>query len=167
MPKDFVFSVIATKHDRKNFTCGVPDLDRYLQKQARQDLKRKLAVPYVLADDAGRIAGFYTLSSFSIGISDLPEKIAGKLPYPKIPAVLIGRLAVDKSFQGQGIGEHLLMDALNRSAGQGRTMGLWAVVVHAKDKRAAAFYRKYDFVPFPGNIRHLFLPMKTVAALFR
>ena len=164
---NFAFSVLATGHDRNGFASGVSELDSYLQKQARQDLKRKLAVPYVLADDEGRIAGFYTLSSFSIEISELPEKIAGKLPYPNIPAVLIGRLAVDHEFQGQGIGEHLLMDALNRSAEQGRTMGLWAVVVHAKNKRAVTFYRKYGFIPFPGSARHLFIPMKTIAALFR
>lgn len=160
-------TLLATNHDRKGFACGVPELDRYLQKQARQDLKRKLAVPYVLANDEGRIAGFYTLSSFSIEIGELPEKIANKLPYPKIPAVLIGRLAVDRSFQGQGVGERLLMDALSRSAEQGRTLGLWAIVVQAKNQSAADFYMKYDFMPLPGSRRHLFLPMKTIAALFQ
>lgn len=160
-------SVLATSHDRKRFACGVPELDGYLQRQASQDLKRRLAVTYVLAESGGRIAGYYTLSNFSIELTELPEKMAGKLPYPRIPAVLIGRLAIDQDFQGRGIGERLLMDALNRSTEQSRAMASWAVVVHAKNESAANFYLNYGFIPFPGSSLHLFLPMKTIAALFR
>lgn len=166
MPADLTISVLAPRHDRKGFRCGVPELDGYLQRQARQDLKRRLAVPYILADAEGKIAGYYTLSNFTIELSAIPAAIAKKLPYPKIPAVLIGRLAVDNGSRGRGLGEHLLMDALNRAAGQSEVLGAWAVVVHSKSDAAAEFYGKYGFIPFPDNRRHLYLPMKTVAALF-
>lgn len=103
------------KHNRKSFFCGIPALDTYLKDRASQDLQRYIAVTYVLCDDES-IAGFYSLSSTSIDTGILPEEVVRKLPkYPHVPATLIGRLAVDQRYQGQGLGEYLLMDALHRS----------------------------------------------------
>src|ERR1700693_1638983 len=109
----FRFELLGPAHDRGGFSCGVPALDTYLQKQAGQDVRRHVAVAFVATSDGKTIAGYYTLSQYSVELGVLPEELAGKLPrYPLVPATLIGRLAVSAAFRGQGVGELLLMDAL-------------------------------------------------------
>lgn len=166
LPPKIRFDLLGTVHDRAQFSCGVPALDTYLQKQARQDVRRRVAVAFVAAPDGKTIAGYYTLSQYSVELGVLPEEIAGKLPhYPLVPATLIGRLAVSAAFRGQGIGELLLMDALSRCLNGSREVASAAVIVDAKDAGAAAFYRKYGFLELPKMARRLFLPMATVEAL--
>ena len=157
-------------HDRAGFLCGNPSLDRYLKEQASQDLRRSCAAPFVLVPEAGSetILGYYTLSSDGIDAGDLPGGFSKMLPrYPLIPATLLGRLGVDQRHRGQGIGEFLLMDALHRALIQGAEIATAAVVVEAIDERAAAFYRHFEFVAFPSIPKRRFLPMKSVAQLFR
>lgn len=159
---------LARRHGRENFSCGNEELDRYLKHQANQDAKRKVAAPFVLVEKTKpQVLGYYTLSSYGILVEDLPEEIIKKLPrYPVIPATLLGRLAVDVNFQKQGLGELLLMDALYRSLNQANIIGSSAVVVEAKDKKAVAFYTKFNFLPFKECTHRLFLPMKTISKLF-
>jgi ribosomal protein S18 acetylase RimI-like enzyme len=167
LPPKIRFDLLGPAHDRAHFSCGVPALDTYLQKQARQDVRRRVAVAFVATPDGKTIAGYYTLSQYSVELGVLPEEIAGKLPrYPLVPATLIGRLAVSAAFRGQGIGELLLMDALSRSLNGSREVASAAVIVDAKDDRAAAFYRKYGFLELPKIAMRPFLPMATVEALF-
>jgi ribosomal protein S18 acetylase RimI-like enzyme len=167
LPPKIRFDLLGPAHDRAHFSCGVPALDTYLQKQARQDVRRRVAVAFVATPDGKTIAGYYTLSQYSVELGVLPEEIAGKLPrYPLVPATLIGRLAVSAAFRGQGIGELLLMDALSRSLKGSREVASAAVIVDAKDDGAAAFYRKYGFLELPKIAMRLFLPMATVEALF-
>jgi ribosomal protein S18 acetylase RimI-like enzyme len=167
LPPKIRFDLLGPAHDRAHFSCGVPALDTYLQKQARQDVRRRVAVAFVATPDGKTIAGYYTLSQYSVELGVLPEEIAGKLPrYPLVPATLIGRLAVSAAFRGQGIGELLLMDALSRCLHGSREVASAAVMVDAKDDRAAAFYRKYGFLELPKIAMRLFLPMATVEALF-
>ena len=117
--------------------------------------------------DRREIAGYYTLAAYSISPGDLPAEIAGKLPrYPQIPAALLGRLAVSGKYKGQGLGEYLLLDAMQRSLDQSKALGLFALFVDAKDEQAANFYRRYDFIPLPSQPLRLFLPMKTITDLF-
>lgn len=98
----------------------------------------------------------------------LPQDIAMRLPkYPIVPATLIGRLAVSTAFRGQGIGEHLLVDALHRSLTLSKQIASAAVIVDAKDDRAMSFYRKYGFLELPSIAGRLFLPMATVEQLFQ
>ena len=112
---------LSVKHDRAAFSCGVEALDRYLQKQAGQDISRRVAAAFVITPDGTTIAGFYTLSAHLVNLADLPENVAKKLPrYPNVPATLLGRLAVSENFRGQGIGELLLLDALQRALGNTR-----------------------------------------------
>jgi len=114
------------------------------------------------------VLGYYTLSSYGIDAGDLPANFSKTLPrYPLIPATLLGRLAVDRRHHGQGIGEFLLTDALHRALIQAAEIATAAVVVEAIDERAAAFYRHFGFVAFPSIPNRFFLPMKTVAQLFR
>lgn len=165
---DFVIEPLGTRHDRAAFTCGNPRLDSYLQKQAGQDLRKRAAVPFVITPDHKTIAGFYTLSQFAVDVGELPEDLGKRLPkYPMVPATLLGRLAVSEKFHGRGLGETLLMDALYRALQSSRQIASAAVVVDAKDDAAVAFYTKYGFVALPQIPRRLFLPMETIAHLFR
>jgi len=156
---------LEAHHNRAGFCCGIPDLDAYLQQRASQDLKRKLAAIFVLTEDSKTIAGFYTLSAHSIVGADLPPELAKRLPRFPLPVTLLGRMAVAQSLQGAGLGEYLLLDALNRSLGGSRQVASWAVVVDAK-AGARNFYLKHDFIALPGSPDRLFLPMKTIEALF-
>lgn len=117
-----------------------------------------------LERDTGRIAGYYTLSAASVPVVDLPDALKARLPrYPSIPAVLLGRLAVDRRYRGQGLGGALLADALTRAAIA--EIGAYALVVEAKDEAAAAFYRHHGFIPFREQPRRLFLPIATAKGL--
>ncbi len=143
-------------------------LDNYLKRQAGQDIKRRVAAAFVLSHDGRTIAGYYTLSQFSVDLGEIPQHIAKRLPrYPMVPATLIGRLAVSTAFRGQGLGEILLMDALHRSLVLSEQVASAAVIVDAKDDRARRFYLKYGFLELPGISGRLFLPMKTVEQLFQ
>jgi GNAT superfamily N-acetyltransferase len=165
-----VIEPLRNDHDRSDFSCGNASLDRYLNEQAGQDLRRACATPFVLVPVRGNtsILGYYTLSSYGIDVGELPADVSKKLPrYPLIPATLLGRLAVDRRYQGQSIGEFVLMDALHRSLVQSAEIAAAAVVVDAIDAGAANFYQHFGFIALPSIERRLFLPMKTIAELFR
>jgi GNAT superfamily N-acetyltransferase len=164
-----IVEALCDRHDRAAFSCGNPSLDRYLREQAGQDLRRRCASPFVLVPAAGSsmILGYYTLSSYGVDVGELPGEVAKKLPrHPLIPATLLGRLAVDQRHQGQGVGEFMLLDALNRAYEHTAGIAAAAVIVDAIDPAAARFHQRFGFVPLPSMSSRLFLPMKTVAALF-
>jgi GNAT superfamily N-acetyltransferase len=153
-------------HNRAAFNCGVPELDNYLKVQATQDQKRNVSQPYVLTDEVGTIYGYYTLSTGSVNLEQLPETTRKGLPhYPQLPVILLGRLATDQRFQGQGIGASLLADALERSYHVSQSIGALAVVIQAKNDQAASFYRKHEFISSQTDPHVLMLPMKTIATL--
>jgi hypothetical protein len=155
------------RHDLSTFTCGVPALDAYLQRQAAQDMEKHAAVVYVAVVESPAIAGYYTLSQFSIDFVLLPEALAKRLPrYPVIPATLVGRLAVSTTCRSQRLEETLLFDALHRSLLQSALIASAGVIVDAKDEKTAAFYLKYGFTPIVDAEQRLFLPMKTVQQMF-
>ena len=112
-------------------------------------------------DPPERIAGYYTLSAAGFEKDNLPAEVARRLPHYPVPAAVIGRLAVDLRNQGIGLGELLLLDAINRVVRAGDTMGVYAVVVDALHDRASAFYERYGFVPFPSRPLRLYLPLRT------
>jgi predicted N-acetyltransferase YhbS len=159
---------LGKHHDKKAFSCGVEPLDRYLKEQAGQDARKRVAAPFVLCEGTSNIVvGYYTLSALSIAVGEWPEDVARKLPrYPVVPATLLGRLAVDKSLRGKGMGEHLLMDALHRALLASRQVASVAVIVDAKDANAASFYGRYEFIPFADQPGRLFIPMATIEQLF-
>ena len=161
------FEPLGPGHDRAAFSCGVEGLDNYLRKQAGQDVKKRVAVAFVLTPDGTTVAGCYTLSQYSVELDAIPDGLAAKLPkYPFVPATLIGRLAVSNEFRGQGLGELLLMDALNRCLSGSKQVASAAVIVDAKDDGGAAFYQKYGFIELPKTPKRLFLPMVTIEKLF-
>src|SRR3989442_7739566 len=128
------FQPVGQKHDRAGLSCGVEALDHYLQKQASQDIKKHVAVALVLTPDGKTIAGYYTLSQYSVELGVVPQETAKKLPkYPAVPATLIGRLSVSRAFRGRGLGELLLMDALSRCLMASSQVASSAVIVDAND----------------------------------
>jgi ribosomal protein S18 acetylase RimI-like enzyme len=164
-PKLYVEPLRAS-HDRAAFSCAVPPLDKYLQTQASQDIKKRLAAVYVLTPDGNTIAGYYTLSAYSVRLDKSPEEIARKLTrMPEVPATLVGRLARSSAFRGHGIGEILVADALKRSLANSMHVASWTVMVDAKDANAVAFYKEYGFMEIPATPSRLFLPMETIAKL--
>jgi len=162
---NYRIEALEAHHDRASFCCSVSELDIYLQQRAGQDLKRKLAAVFVLTPDGETISGFYTLSAHSIASADLPLDLTKRLPRFPLPVTLLGRMAVAQALQGSGLGEYLLLDALNRALNGSRQVASWAVVVDAK-AGARSFYLKHDFVPLPTSPDRLFLPMKTIETLF-
>lgn len=153
------------KHDRSAFASGNERIDAYFRQTVSQDIKRHYAACYVLIEqDSARIAGFYTLSSHSIALTDLDAEWAKKLPrYPSVPAVLIGWLGRDLAFRGQAIGKLLLYDAIARLVKA--PLGVHAICADAIDAAAAAFYREHQFTPFASRESSFYLPMKTALAL--
>jgi GNAT superfamily N-acetyltransferase len=161
------------KHDRAAFSCGAEQPDRYIRQQASQDVRRRVAAVFALCDrDSKSIIGYYTLSACTVLLRDLPEEQRTRFPrYPEVPTVLLGRLAVDRRYVGQGWGKTLLLDALHRCLAQSEQIAAAAVVVDAKDDSARVFYERYGFLrPLDPEGQHenrLFLPMKTIEQLFR
>lgn len=161
---------LQKSHYRDDFDCGQEVLDEYLKKQANQDIKKKLAVCFVLTeneDSKDRVKGYYTLSNTGIPRELIPDKFQKKFPksYNTIPATLLGRLARDRSCRGKGMGEKLLIDALFRSFLASEQLGSFAVVVDPIDEMAIAFYESYGFKLLPDSGK-MFLPMATIKQLF-
>lgn len=157
----FLLAPLDGAHDRAKFHCDSEPLNRYLHEQATQDIRRRVAACFVALADGQRIAGYYTLASASLYLADLPASTRKKLPrYPTVPAVRMGRLAVDHEFKGQGLGGALLADALDRAARS--EIVAFALVVDAKDEAAAAFYKHHGFMALPDSPLTLFLPLATV-----
>jgi len=151
----------TASHDRGQFTCGQPALDRYLREQVSQDIRRRVAACFVAVAEQSRIAGYYTLAAASVPLNDLPASVRRQLPrYPAVPAVRMGRLAVDAEFKGQGLGGVLLVDALRRAARS--EIPAVAMIVDAKDEQAAAFYRHHGFMTLADSPLTLFLPLAGV-----
>jgi GNAT superfamily N-acetyltransferase len=166
-PRFFIEPLDSKRHDRAAFSCEHERLVTYLQKQAGQEIKKRVAAVFILTPDGRTIAGFFTLSQYAVHVGDgeLPEQLINELglpKYPRLPATLLGRLARSLDFKGQGVGELLLMGALKRALDHSRTIASVAVVTDAKDDLAKAFYRKYGFIELPLPANRLFLPMKTI-----
>ena len=154
---------LEKKYDKSKFTCGYELLDNYIRKQAKQDVNRDLSACYVLIDENGIVKGYYTLSANSIKREEFSDDLVKKLPpsYSELPTILLGRLAIDESIKGNGYGEKILLDALNRSLAISESMGSIAVVVDPIDEKAQNFYSQYGFILLPTSGK-MFLPMKTI-----
>jgi ribosomal protein S18 acetylase RimI-like enzyme len=163
----FRIELLGAQHDRSGFSCGQEPLDRYLATQAGQDAKRRIASCFVAVErETGEVAGYYTLASAGIPMTELPETVTKKLPrYPSIPAVRIGRLAVDVRFQGCGLGAAMLADAVSRVTES--SVAAFALLVDAKDEKATGFYRRFGFASLSSQPMTMFLPMATAMALDR
>src|SRR5579862_4191375 len=159
---DLRIAPLNDSHDRSGFACGVESLDRYLKIQAGQDVRRKANAVFVLGllAEPKRVLGYHTPCAMAISQGEVPEAARKHVPrYPLVSCTLIGRLAVAKDQQGQGLGSILLADALQRSFESAGTVGSSMVIVDALDEAAAGFYAAYGFVRLPDSLR-LVLPMR-------
>lgn len=161
---DLEIGKLRPDHDRTVFSCGVEALDAYLRTQASQDVRRKVASCFVATTPDSRVVGYYTLASTSLLLSGLPPPIQKKLPrYPLVPAVRMGRLAVDLTQRGRSLGAALLADGLHRTIVS--EIASYALVVDAKDELAAQFYLHHGFIPLPETPLCLFLPLASARSL--
>ena len=156
-----IVELLGPERQREGFSCGQPALDRYLRERASQDVRRGIAQVFVaLDDDRTTITGFYTLSATSFEREALPLPLGKKPPHHPVPAALLGRLAIERSQQGRGLGTLLLADAVDRVTRVAASIAVYALVVDAKDDAAARFYRSFGFMPFPVATSRLVLPIR-------
>lgn len=166
MALQFAVNSLDLTSDRSSFESGVAPLDRYFRTQVSQDIKRRVTACFVATDAHGQIAGYYTLASASVLLEDLPGALIKKLPrYPSVPAVRMGRLAVDQSFKGNGLGAALLTDALRRAVSS--EIAAYAFIVDAKDEDAASFYAHHGFIALTDQPLHMFIALATVKDLIK
>lgn len=163
----FLTELLSPKHSKETFECGQALLTQYLRKQAKQDVKRKLTACFVICNEQNEVKGYYTLSNAGIDREVIPEEISRKLPpsYESLPVTLLGRLARDLRYNGERLGELLLIDALKRSYEASKSVGSIAVIVDPIDDAAHKFYLKYGFIDLPDSGK-MFLSMKTIGELF-
>lgn len=161
---NLVIEPLNSSHDRPGFHCGETSLDDYIQKQARQDVKCRVSRVFVAtqAKHPSAIVGYYTLSTLSIELGQLPAGLARKLPRHPVPAALLGQLAVSQAVQGHGVGRMLLVDALKRTLAVSDEIAIYAMVVDTIDEGAQHFYEQFGFAPLSTGSRRLFLPLKSL-----
>ncbi len=152
------------RHRREGFDCGQPALNDYLQTKLNQQMKRGVTVGYVLADASGRVAGYVTLSAGELPITVVPAG-HGFPPQVPLPTTLIGRLAVDRSFQGQGLGGDLLVHALRQAVETSEVVASAVIEVDAIDEAAREFYEHYGFSSLTDDRQHMYLAMAAARAV--
>jgi len=161
-PPRFVIEKLSSRHDRSAFDCGVEELNAYLKKYSGQHERRGISRTYVAVEESEKPAlGYYSISSGAVAFDIVPEK----LPRHPVPVALIGRLAVDKSARGHGLGEMLLVHALRSAQRASEVVGIYGVVVDAWDEAARKFYLKYGFNELRDDRLHLYLSMKVIRQL--
>ena len=152
-----VIEPLGKRHDRAAFSCGLPELDRYLARQAGQDVRRRIARVFVCtAEGTDTVLGFYTLSALAIDLSSLPEELSRKLPRHPVPCALIGRLTIDQSVRRHGLGRMLLVDAIKRTMRARDIMAIYAVIMDAKNNAAKQFYEGFGFASMQDDSMRLF-----------
>ena len=153
--------LLAPNHDISQFDCGYAELDDWLRRKALASQGRS-AQTYVVTS-GGHVVAYYCLAAGSVQLRQLPSAKARRNLPEQVPIVVIGRLAVDARHQARGLGKALLTHAIKRALAASAAIGIRAFVVHAIDEKAARFYEKFGFVPFPTNSLTLWLPLKTAA----
>lgn len=150
--------LLAT-HKAAGFDCGIPELDTYLIRHAWNNHQAGSARTFVCTE-GDVIVGYYSLAAAQIIHAEAAVRLKKGLAAHPIPVVLLARLAVIKRWQGRKLGLALLKDAILRSVQASDTIGIRALIVHAKDDKARAFYQKFGFEPLPEHPLHLFLLLK-------
>jgi len=165
-PAKWSIEELGSDHDRAEFSCGHESLDNFLKQFASQNQKTGVSRTFVALKPGEKIVrGYYSLAAGSVQFQNLTEEQRKRLPKYPVPVAHLGRLAVDKSVQGQGLGSHLLIDALCRVGRAERELGIHAIEVVAIDDAAKGFYLKYGFTELADDPHHLFISMKTVRKL--
>ena len=146
-------------HQLDSFSCGVPSLDSWLKTKARRNEDTRASRTYVLCNHNDEVIGYYALATGSISLAQAPRKVKRNMPNP-IPVLVLGRLAIDQNYQGCGLGDALLRDALLRILQAADIAGIKAIVVHAISEQAKAFYLARSFIESPLNPMTMILPLE-------
>lgn len=152
---------LESSHDVDSFSCGNAELDTFLKKYALQSQASQASRTYISLQGE-KVMGYYTLTFGSVSSAEAPERVSKGLGRYPIPIIILARLAVEKGFQGRGLGESLLKDAFKRTINASEIAGLRAIVVHAKNEQARRFYKKYGLMESPVDEFHLYLLTKDV-----
>jgi GNAT superfamily N-acetyltransferase len=168
MTSDWRVEPLKRDHDRDRFDCGEPALDEYLSRFARQNQESGVSRTFVAVRDSepARILGYYSLAVGAIDKANLPAAAIRRFPNFPLPIVRLARLAVDRTQQGKGLGEDLLLDALSRCLRVAEDVGVIAVLIDAKHERAKAFYARYEFDSLPDHPLTLWMPLPALHRLF-
>jgi GNAT superfamily N-acetyltransferase len=156
---------LRADHELSRFDCGKEPLNRFLQRFAPINQRANSAQTYVVCGEAKIVVGYYSLAVGAVEHAAAPARVTKGRARQAVPVMLLARLAVDMTAQGAGLGRALLKDALLRTVQAADIAGIRAVLVHAKDDEAKAWYEKFDFEPSPSDPLHLFLLMKDIAAV--
>ncbi len=163
---EWVVEKLSQEHGIEGFACGEPDLDSYLKDRAALESDRNLGQTFVaIVPPVETVLGYYTLAASSVARGEVSKSQASGIPYPSIPAVRLGRLAVDQEAQRQGLGEFLLMDALARAERLTDEVGVRLVELDAMSDRARDFYRHFGFTALRDDPHHLYVSMKQIRQL--
>ena len=154
---------ISESDEVATFDSGEPSLDEYLRRRALANHVQGASRCFVTCRER-RVVGFYALASSAVEHASAPGKVRRNMPDP-VPVILLSRLAVDRKEQGNGVGKHLLRDAIDRCIGVAEQVAVRAILVHALHEEARAFYARFDFEPSPTDPLHLMLTMKDARAL--
>jgi len=167
MPADWRIEPLQRDHDRTLFSCGEPALDDYLARFARQNQESGVSRTLVAVNDPAptRVLGYYSLAVGAIDKANLPPSAARRFPNFPVPIARLARLAVDRSQQGKGLGEDLLLDALSRCLRVADDIGIAAVLIDAKHERAKAFYTRYELNALPDHPLTLWMPLPALRRL--
>ncbi|MGB4923335.1 MAG: GNAT family N-acetyltransferase [Candidatus Nitrotoga sp.] len=149
-----------------DFQCGSEPLNDYIRRYASQDVRRNIARVFIATpeNDPRQLSGFFTLSAGSVSCSSLPASLARKLPRYPVPVALIGRLGVDKKFQGKGLGSILLADACQKVSQASTVLAMAGIIIDAKDDDAISFYKHFGFIPLQGQAGRMLLPASVFQA---
>lgn len=156
---------LSAGHNIDRFDCGKEPLNRFLQRHALTNQAANAARTYIVCGDGNLVIGYYSLAVGAVEHGSAPGRITRGLARHPVPVMLLARLAVDRTAQGSGLGKALLKDALLRTGQAAEIAGIRALLVHAKDDEAKAWYERFDFEGSPIDPYHLFLLMKDIKAL--
>lgn len=164
-PAGLSLESLRRSHPRSAFDCGQTEVNHWLRTKALQHQEKRLSATKVLLDQAGGIAGFYTLATGQVDFGDLPSELARKLPRRALPVAILAWLGVCQAHQGRKLGDRLLAQALRDCHEAGQTFAFVAVILDCVDDRAKEFYQRWDFAELPGNPYRLFLSSQTLAVM--
>jgi predicted N-acetyltransferase YhbS len=157
-------SKLTPTHDADSFDCGSEALNRFIKQHAVAGQRAGISQTYVVVETLS-IVGYYTLVVGHVAHDEAPERLAKGLPRYPIPVIILARLAVDRAWQGRGLGLAMIKDALRRVLQAADIAGVRAVVVHAKDEDAKGFYKHFGFEPFPEEPLTLYRLLKDIRAM--
>lgn len=166
-PAGFRLERLRREHPRRLFQCGQEKVDDWLAAKALPHQEKHLSVSKVLLDEAGAIAGYYTLATGQMNFSDLPSEVTKRLPRRMLPVAVLAWLGVRQDCQGQGLGRLVMAQALRDCYEGGKIFAFIAVVLDCLDDTAKAFYQRWDFEEMPERPYRLFMSAKRLETMMQ